>query len=491
MKYLRITTGLGFLIVSALAVLNFEFLKNQFLFLSPDGVIDPDSFLQLRIFLISFSAPGCLLVFYNRVASGLNSLSNSIEGWNSKRFLFIALVSALALRVLAVALIPIQLWADSAGYDYLATNWIAQGGFYYEGEPTAMLPPGYPFLLSRLYLVFGQAPISGAIFNIFLSVGTCYLAYLIARRVWNERVARLTLVIMAIFPSQILFTNQIMTETTFTFLFLFAIWLIIRVDSLKNLGWLSLALAGIVLGLSALTRPLTLTWIPLAALYWFRSRLGPRAPLGLFAVTLIFFAMTVAPWMIRNQRELGLSAISSNGGGNFYIGDNPRSGVGWSIPDTAIFKLNIPALEASNDRLGYSLGWDFIKKNPARFLKMGVLKVAFLYSIDIDALHYEIIRAANDGVTDRYVILAGVTQLFYMFVLALALAGTWKFFTTKELRTPGAYLLLATLAYWAAVHFVYFGFGRFHFPVIPIISAFAAVFVCRCVNTTIGQKISD
>ena len=70
---------------------------------------------------------------------------------------------------------------------------------------------------------------------------------------------------------------------------------------------------------------------------------------------------------------------------------------------------------------------------------------------------------------------AVAAQALYFVVVLLACGGIFAFMRFPGYRSAGAWLMLLIIVYWLAVHFVFFGDGRFHFPIVPILAGFAGV----------------
>ncbi|MEW6051938.1 MAG: glycosyltransferase family 39 protein [Candidatus Zixiibacteriota bacterium] len=470
--------GLLAVMVGAAALFAFDFVKQQLLFLSADGVVEPHSFLQLQILLVSAGIVGVYLFFHHRLTPHLQGSASRLSTVGTSQFLIWTLGLAALFRTLVVMFLPVVLWADSLGYHDYAVTWARVGSYMENGLPTAVWPPAWPWLLSRLYLLFGELTILGAIVNALLGLGTCLLSYLTVRRLFNERAARVTLVLMAIFPSQVLFLDLLVSEYLFTFLLWLGMYVLIRVDNSRLNRFWFLVGGGIVLGLAMLTRSL-IQLLPLVFVpYWWMRNESLRSIAGRVALVVVGMALVVTPWIIRNYHHVGVAAVSSNGGINFYIGNNPRSGIGWLEVDTTVFLLGNPAKEAGNNELGYRLGWQYIAGHPAAFVKRGILKVAYTFASDIDAIVSHLIVAAKAQRTDFYVVAAVVMQSVYLIALLWAALGIWHYYRQGSYRLhPGGVLLVLVVLYWMAVHFVFFGCGRFHFPLIPIIAAFASLYL--------------
>ncbi|MFZ5981898.1 MAG: glycosyltransferase family 39 protein [Candidatus Zixiibacteriota bacterium] len=485
MKIFRIISGTFLTSVGLFAILGYSLIRDQAAIFSPDGVIDPHSFLQFQICLSSLGIIGLYLLFRPAFHAAVKILTNYLLLLSTMRFLTVFLTAGFVLRLAVQIFLPLRFWADCLGYEELAVNWLKMGGYYDGVLPTATWPPLYPFFLSRIYLIFGHQPQIGIFANILLNLGICYLGYRLIRIIWGEKIARLTLIILVFFPSQILFVNLLLTENLFTLLLLLSLFLFLLTKAadgnrLRQKTWFYIFTGGIVLGLASLTRAITFTFLPLLIPVWKMQTGSYKLALKNFFIALVGLLIVVAPWIIRNHYKVGVTAISSNGGVNLYLGNNPGSGMGWIPPDPNVFVLNDPAYEAHNDSVGFALGSAYIRAHPLSFVKRGVMKVAYMFAIDVDAVHYDLIRAAGEDRTDGYVVLAYIAQYYYILILLLALLGLVVFILKRPLYfNAGAGLLIMTVIYWMAVHFVFFGFGRFHFPIIPMIAGLAALYLAH------------
>jgi len=475
----RLGAGACLLLLGLIGILKFEWLERALAGFSGDGVVMPATWHILRIMVIALWAPGLALLFIEYLRKPVQRLDTRLSSVSTPRFLFTTLGSAAVIRILWVMAAPLRLYADWATYDELGWRMAQTGALAEATHRTMYLPPGYPFLLSLVYRIFGHAPQAAVLINVALSVGIVYLAYRLARRIWGEQVGRWTAVLLVIFPSQILYVNLTCTEPLFTFLFLLALELFMAAEVRAGLNWHRFAATGVVLGLATLTRALTLTFPLVMAVALFSSvRSKRRAVVATLAVVL-GLAVVVAPWFVRNYRLNGRATISTNGSMNFYIGNHPGATFGFSQPDPSEFAGFSPVDEARIDSLAWARGLDYIRARPLAFVARGVMKIGFLMSSDIDGWAYSIAREADSGEFGRHAAFGVLLQAWwYLFVLVTAV-GVWSAVRSKLWQQPVALLYLGTLLYWLAVHFVFFGLGRFHYPIVPIMAAFAALALDR------------
>jgi 4-amino-4-deoxy-L-arabinose transferase-like glycosyltransferase len=223
------------------------------------------------------------------------------------------LAIALLLRIGYLEATPdYDLVHDAWGYDYHARS-IATGigyGLSHE-RPTAFRPPGYPFFLAGVYDLFGVAesprperlPVARYAQAV---IGTVIVALigLLARQLWDRRVALVALGLGAVYVPLILIGGALMSEPLFVALMLGALAAVVHCRRSRH-RWRWLLLTGVLAGLASLTRANGLILLlPLAFAVWdLRPRWSLRAlapPAALVVVALL----TVSPWTIRNAVEL-------------------------------------------------------------------------------------------------------------------------------------------------------------------------------------------
>ena len=242
--------------------------------------------------------------------------------------------------------------------------------------------------------------------------------------------------------------------------------------------WYYALLAGILLGLAALTRSVSKMYLLLVVPFWLLQTHNIKRTVRFTVLALVGFSLLVVPWMIRNHDAVGSATINTNTGINFFIGNQPGSGMGYNQYAADEYDVNDPLREAYVDSAAWHRAWDYIFEKPGAFLARGVMKVGLFYAIDFDPLDYGLHQAANESKTNYYVLLAFLTEVYYLVILLFALLGFFAVYIFQPLlRGPGGYLLWVTILYWTVLHFFFYGMGRYHFPIIPMIAAFAALFI--------------
>ena len=451
-------------LVGLTALVSLEEIAFLFAGLSPDGTVHSYSWLQLELALAGLLGPAAVIFLWPTALSAFQRFGLFLSQLSLRHFLLATLAVGLLVRMVAILLFQAPLESDALEYDRLGWTLAETGCYCDDGLVTAYRAPGYPFFLSLIYRCLGHAPSAVLWLQIPLGLLTVLLSFGIARRLqFSESVARLTAVVVCLFPGLILYTGLLWSETVFVTLILGGIWLCLSVRPM------SLFAGGLLLGIAALTRPMAVLLPIVLVAYWW---LGNRS-MRLVAIRLVVVAagliLIVLPWMLRNQAALGRFTIATSGGVNFYIGNNPAASLGYQTPDPDLFDLTDPRNEAANDRSGYGLGLTYLVDHPLSTLKRAAGKAVYLFAYDADPLRYSLTRADyGPGLVLKGT--AVCVQAIYLVVLLLAGRGIWQ----QRKDHPALAIPLGVLLVVIGVHVMYFSGGRFHVPTLPFLALLAA-----------------
>ena len=286
-----------------------------------------------------------------RPAAAIKAPSRFWKAFESPWFLAGVLVFAALLRlahVWAIRKTPffLSLDIDPRVYDewaqkIAAGDWIGKGIFYQD--------PLYPYFLAILYRIFGRDLMLVRIVQVAFGVGTCWLTAALGRQIFGKAVGNVAGLVAALFAPSIFYEAEI--EKTFLSVFLVACFLVF---ALKRTT-LSRLLAGVFLALACLTRANLLVFVPLGfliALFELSSEPetestakdsehgDPSLILGMFergsiAPAFAFVAgacIVLFPVAWRNHHVGGEWVLAtSQGGQNFYLGNNPENHTGGYI----------------------------------------------------------------------------------------------------------------------------------------------------------------
>lgn len=213
---------------------------------------------------------------------------------------------------------------DSPGYMLLAKNLVERGAFSLsDASPyisSNIRTPGYPLFLALIYLIF-HSFIPAMFFGALISAFAAPLIYVIAKEVFEEKIAFVAAILTAIEPMGLFLGVSIVTEGIFTPVLLLAVYFFIgylKYDNPKNL-WIS----GFLFGLATLIRPIMFYFWPLAIPFiiykvYKEKNSWSRAVKKSFIFAFAFFII-LSPWLIRNKISVGSWQIAGLQGYVFFI----------------------------------------------------------------------------------------------------------------------------------------------------------------------------
>jgi len=263
-----------------------------------------------------------------------------------------------------------QLEADSYFYDQSALNGMDNGHF------STFWSPGFSMFLASIYTLFGHSSVAPALVLIVLGSAVSVVMFLVSMKIFNSRkTAFLAALIIAIEPTLVREAPMILTDTLSLFVFSLVIYFVAS-DLLKPRLWYSGALGGL-LAFLVLTRPQYEILIPLyllflVALFVRSKKIKVKDVVLKVAVFIVILGLVLGPWMAYTNDTLGRPVIVTNGGVNFYMGNNENAtGRAMGVPlDTA------DELWANSE--GYRRGFEFIKQNPLDALVLDLKKIVLM-----------------------------------------------------------------------------------------------------------------
>ncbi len=396
----------------------------------------------------------------------------SVSGW-----ILILAIAALAIRVawiLFARTIPIS---DFAEYD--ARGWgIAEGRGFVDanGSPSSFQGLGYPAFLAGVYLVWGHSILAAQIANALLGIATVLLTFLVARRLTIDGRALLAAALVAFMPSHILYSSVLATENLFTVLFLAFIWLMWPSPALRRYVVVVL-IAGAILGLSWLVRP-TLLLFPIAlALMLAATRVSWKRAVATTAGVGMIALLVVTPWAARNVAKMDALTLDTAGGINFWIGNGPHSTGTYVVlpPDNPIDGYHN---EADRNQAGFRLGLEYIVDQPIDWVAGFPKKFWHLWVSDRSAVNWSTQQTERSVPSVVPRTLEFLAQGYWMALALLMVAAILPTVTHPRAVTRMNVLIIGVFVYWSLFHFMGFGSGRFHLPVIPLMAIVAADIVC-------------
>ncbi len=368
---------------------------------------------------------------------------------------------------------------DSQVYHEVALA--AAAGEWSHGQ-TFFQAPLYPWILGIVYSVAGPSQMVAKLLQILLSVASCWLIFRIADRVFDRAVALVALGICAVYGMSLYFANELLVVTVIVFLDLLGLDLLLRaVAEHRKILWTA---AGLVFGLSAIARPTILPFVAVVGIWivisgWRAGRLRTALhEVVLFGVSVV---LPIAPVTLHNYLADGdLVLIASNGGVNFFIGNNPQSdGITAAVPGTRADRwgghedqvriaregLNDPgATPRKISDYWYDRAWLEILSDPVGAVRHTAYK-AFILINAHEVSNNRVIEFAT-----RHSSIYSWATLKIWLILPLAVAGL---VIGGGRRQPKSLLVMFVVVYSATL-IPFFINARFRLPLAAVLTVFAA-----------------
>ncbi len=200
--------------------------------------------------------------------------------------------------------------------------------------PTAWESPLYPYLIAGVFHFFGIYSRASAFvlltINSIFSAITCIPIFLIARRIFSEKVAVGAAWSWALLPYVMYWCTRWVWETSLSALLLTLIfWLSLTMNERE--GWLPWFEFGLLWGVAALSSTVLISFLPVSGLWaWCqRAKQHKRSLAGVLLASAVFIAC-VAPWSARNYRTFGkFIFIRDNFGAELRLGNGRGADGTW------------------------------------------------------------------------------------------------------------------------------------------------------------------
>ena len=199
-------------------------------------------------------APAVLLCAL--LALGVGLLMRWVGGADERRFLLQLFVGALLVRVVVGALIfafDLQEFfgGDALTYDRLGyAMWrIWRGELRFKAELEGLVDTfwGMPYYVAAIYTLVGRNPLAVQFVNSIMGAATAPVMYLCARHIFNnQQVARLTGLLVAFFPSLVLWSAQGLKDGPIVFLLTIAMLATLRLGEQFSVRWFVVLLGALL-----------------------------------------------------------------------------------------------------------------------------------------------------------------------------------------------------------------------------------------------------
>jgi tetratricopeptide (TPR) repeat protein len=401
----------------------------------------------------------------------LQSVDEALEG--DKRWALFLFVLAFLLKLTYLIQISgsIQFKVpilDSRYYDELAQA-VAKGGL--ARKEAFFMGPLYPYLLGFVYSIFGRNLMLVGIIQMLGSSLTVVLTYLIGSKLFRPAVGFLAALLLVFYGATTFYEGWLLMMWLGTLLNMLVIYVLIK----DGVSWKRFALAGFLLGLSALARANILVFAPVVLAWILFGTHGAR----LRSATVFLGAMLVAiaPATVHNymaSRDFVL--VTANAGVNFYIGNNPEARGVFYGPKGVDFMSDTTTRRYVEKLLGRDLkpselsdywlrrSWEFIKRDPAAELRLLARKTALFFNgFEVPQIEsYDLSRA-------KY----GILKVLFVNFWVICSLGVLGIIATAR-RWKKYFLLHWFIFTYSASIILFFVTARYRIQIVPVLVMFAA-----------------
>jgi len=430
--------------------------------------------------------------------------------------------SVLAVVLVALAVRLVALWAasdarlvlDEQGYAHRAVALLQGEGFLgsyqswvlhddpairpvdYPQYPGAWQPPGQTAFMAGVMGLFGGGLMAVKAVQALLGALSVALVYALGRAWFGYREGLVAAWICALYPNLVAFSHYLWSETLFIFLLLGGLFGLTRRPGPPRVA--DAVVAGLALGLAALTRATIFYFLPLlvAWLIW-ANRPHWRQSMLAGAALLLSATLLIVPWSVRNtQLHGGFVWIDTNGPYNLWRGNGPDSFAqrddpaipryGWPFESVPLAPVgNRPAARLVHE-VKQALGedrpsdlaivdyarnsaWEEIRSQPARFVARIPARLFDMWNPSSFLVRHLQIGAYASTPPALGMLLVLAAAGAYLLLVPFSVAGAWL-----ARRRPETWLVLLMLGFFSGISALSFGVTRFRLPLVPLLAILAA-----------------
>jgi hypothetical protein len=342
--------------------------------------------------------------------------------------------------------------------------------------PTAWEPPLYPYLTAGVFLVFGIYSKAAAFvlltINSIFSAVTCVPIFLIARRMFSEKVAVGSAWAWALLPNVMFWCTRYVWETSLSALLMAIVfWLALTLEGRE--GWLPWFEFGLLWGVAAVNNTSMLSFLPAAGLWaWYRrSKQNKRSLAGIALAGAVFFAC-ITPWIVRNYEIFHrFIFIRDNFGAELRLGNgNGADGTLMLYLDPMHDLYAMRQYQAMGELAYIAMrkrqATAYIEADYARFAGLCLKRFVFYW-------------AGPPKATEP----AWLGPLKNSLFLLSSVLMFWGLGRALRQRKPGAWLMFWLIVFYPAVYYGVYSILRYRHTIEPIIAI-----LCVFLLTEAGKK---
>jgi tetratricopeptide (TPR) repeat protein len=312
----------------------------------------------------------------------------------------------------------------------------AAAGDWALGPDPYFVSPLYVYFLAVVSRFLGPSPLAAQVVQVLLGGAAVGLLAATARRLFGSEAVAGVAAWLGAFAGVVVFHEILLLQSSLDpFLTALALFALVRATTgAGTAGALGFALAGVAFGLLVANRPNALPAAVVAAVVVVALRRTSRSLLQAAALG-AGLLIVLAPFAVRNRLVAGeWILVSSHGGLNFYIGNNPEAdGTYHAVPGVtpaiegqardarrvaeAALGRSLNATEVSGYFYGRALAW--IRTEPRAAVVLLARKLAYLLNAVEVPLNYGYAYYRRDEATLLRVLVVGSWLLVPLGILGL------------------------------------------------------------------------
>ncbi|MBM3124660.1 MAG: hypothetical protein FJZ87_06250 [Chloroflexi bacterium] len=349
------------------------------------------------------------------------------------------------------------------------------------GVSTSFRAPLYPLFLSVVYFFSGLGTTrflwARIVQAALLGAPLAPLTYKVAPLLFagSEKRSRAAAYVVAFYPLLLLYPLGLGTENLFFLLLLAFVYVIL--SSLPHPNFVNMLLAGILLGLTSLTRSVILLFAGCIIFYLLFEIRWRSLPL------VAGFMLVITPWVVRNSILHGHPVgIETSMGYNLYLGYHP-DGNGSFIFGPSLDLLSIMD-DYERDLEGTRKAVEFVRSDPTRFIPLAFNRLGFFFGLEKRILMYFYSNNFLGYIPPPLLILMTLILILPFAIICLLAVSTLPFLT----RSPSLDIILMLFLAYLLPHVLILSEERFHLALVPYLAIFAVQAWGKWMNPALPGK---
>ena len=362
-------------------------------------------------------------------------------------------------------------------YHHLWAKQIAEGNILAGGP--FFRAPFYPYFLGLLYSIFGTNFTVVIIIQHLIGILAIPLVFLVAKNYFPPAVAVIAAILTSVNGVLIYFESQMLLDFLTVIFYLLFIYFLTIAQKKDESKWYFIS--GLVAGLFALTRPNILAVLPLVCFWIFLLGTNLKTKIKHSLILLTGTILLLLPVTLRNIIVGGDTVlIASQGGINFYIGNNeqadgytailPGFGHTWQYSDAdyeaskSLGKKPGTIKPSEVSSYYYKKAVNFIVSSPAIYFRLLVKKIYLFWN------RFEISNNNNIYFLTDYIGMSYYPLFIFAIISPLGFIGSILcFFKGRRFWI----FPILIFGYMATV-IMFFITARFRLPIVPLLSIMSA-----------------